>query len=114
MRRVFLRVVAVSVCTALALTLIGCSGAGSGDRAEDSNATLDALMGSDPSAMSDELMSSGGWQGRSTIGSKDYRVYQVQVDGRAARLYYEAAGGEGSQQGLALYMYDVEPFQLDQ
>ncbi len=69
-------------------------------------------MDKDPSAMSEELMFSGGWQGMLTYGGKDYRVYEVTLDGKRVHLFYLPAETPGG--GLRLYMYDVEPFQITQ
>lgn len=89
------------------VVLFGCGGPSNGS--EDTHPALDAMLDRDPSAMSDSMMMEGGWQGSYTIGGVDYRVFETLVDGEAVRLFYKPVG---SQQGLELYMYDIEPFQL--
>lgn len=97
---------------AMVVMLVGCGAGSSPSVYEDSVPVLDALLDKSPSAMSDKLVSSGGWQGRLAYGGRDYRVFEVMLDGKGVRLFYlptETADG-----GLRLRMYDVEPFQVGQ
>lgn len=104
------RIILGFVLLAMAATLVGCGGRSSPSGQEESVPALDALLDKDPSAMSDELMSSGSWQGRLSYGGKEYRVFEVTLDGKRARLFYLPAETAGA--GLRLSMYDVEPFQI--
>ena len=107
-KRITFKIVLLSMAT----TFVGCGGGSSMRGQEDSVPALDALLDKDPSAMSEELMFSGGWQGRLTLGDNEYRVYEVTLDGKRVHLFYlptETVGG-----GLRLHMYDVEPFQIGQ
>lgn len=86
----------------------GC-GASSTSGVEDSVPSLDAMLGRDPSAMTDAMLSVGSWLGRMSYGGTDYRVYETTVGDKKVHLFYAP---KGNQQGLTLYMYDVEPFQI--